>query len=70
MTRAGDFTLPGDQSRKLAFIAGGIGITPFRSMLKYLIDTKQRRDIVVLYANRRPQDIISIRMCWPTRMRS
>ena len=55
---AGDFTLPSDQSRKLVFIAGGIGITPFRSMLKYLIDTKQRRNIVVLYANRRPQDIV------------
>lgn len=55
---AGDFTLPTDPRRKLVFIAGGIGITPFRSMLKYLIDTKQRRDIVVLYANRRPQDIV------------
>ena len=49
---AGDFTLPADEQRKLVFIAGGIGITPYRSMLKYLIDTKQRRDIVLLYANR------------------
>lgn len=55
---AGDFTLPPDASRKLVFIAGGIGITPFRSMLKYLIDTKQRRDITVIYANRGPQDIV------------
>jgi len=35
---AGDFTLPADKDEKLVFIAGGIGITPFRSMLKYLID--------------------------------
>ncbi|HEX8730015.1 MAG TPA: RnfABCDGE type electron transport complex subunit D [Ktedonobacterales bacterium] len=55
---AGDFTLPEDASRKLAFIAGGIGITPFRSMLKYLLDTRQRRDIAVLYANSGPQDIV------------
>src|SRR5579884_791763 len=34
---AGDFTLPPDPRQKLVFIAGGIGITPFRSMLKYLI---------------------------------
>lgn len=55
---AGDFTLPADSRQKLVFIAGGIGITPFRSMLKYLLDTRQRRDIVLLYANRAPADIV------------
>lgn len=55
---AGDFTLPDDPNRKLAFIAGGIGITPFRAMLKYLIDTREPRDVVVLYANRQPQHIV------------
>ena len=55
---AGDFTLPRDQGQKLVFIAGGIGITPFRSMLKYLLDTKQRRDIVVLYASRTASDLV------------
>jgi glycine betaine catabolism B len=47
---AGNFILPRDESRKLVFVAGGIGITPFRSMLKHLIDTNGRRDIVLLYA--------------------
>lgn len=46
---AGNFTLPDDTSRRLVFIAGGIGITPFRSMLKYMIDTKQKRDIQLYY---------------------
>jgi ferredoxin-NADP reductase/Na+-translocating ferredoxin:NAD+ oxidoreductase RnfD subunit len=46
----GDFTLPRDPNKRLVFIAGGIGITPYRSMLKYLIDTNQRRDIVVIYS--------------------
>jgi ferredoxin-NADP reductase/Na+-translocating ferredoxin:NAD+ oxidoreductase RnfD subunit len=55
---AGDFTLPRDASRKLVFIAGGIGVTPFRSMLKYLLDTNQRRDIVLLYANRNASDFL------------
>ena len=55
---AGDFTLPKDPKQKLVFIAGGIGITPYRSMLKYLLDTGQRRDIVLLYANRTAADIV------------
>ncbi|MGE5334980.1 MAG: ferredoxin--NADP reductase, partial [Nitrososphaerota archaeon] len=55
---AGDFTLPADPTRKLVFIAGGIGITPYRSMLKYLIDTHERRDIVVLYANKSATDVV------------
>jgi ferredoxin-NADP reductase/Na+-translocating ferredoxin:NAD+ oxidoreductase RnfD subunit len=46
---AGDFTLPSDTSTKLVWIAGGIGITPFRSMARYLQDTKQKRDISLLY---------------------
>ncbi len=46
----GDFTLPKDPAQPLVFIAGGIGITPFRSMVKYLADTKQLRTIHLLYA--------------------
>jgi ferredoxin-NADP reductase/Na+-translocating ferredoxin:NAD+ oxidoreductase RnfD subunit len=45
----GDFTLPKDPAKKLVLIAGGIGITPFRSMLKYLIDKSEKRDIVLVY---------------------
>lgn len=47
----GDFVLPKDKTKKLALIAGGIGITPFRSMVKYLEDTQDKRDLVLLYAN-------------------
>lgn len=54
----GDFTLPKDTTQKIVCIAGGIGITPFRSMLKYLTDTNQKRDIVLLYAARTAQDIV------------
>jgi ferredoxin-NADP reductase/Na+-translocating ferredoxin:NAD+ oxidoreductase RnfD subunit len=45
---AGNFTLS-DTSKKLAFIAGGIGITPFRSMAKYLTDKQLECDIILLY---------------------
>jgi ferredoxin-NADP reductase/Na+-translocating ferredoxin:NAD+ oxidoreductase RnfD subunit len=54
---AGDFVLPDRSEEKLAFIAGGVGITPFRSMFKYLIDTKQARDIALFYSNTTADEI-------------
>ncbi|MEI6296729.1 MAG: RnfABCDGE type electron transport complex subunit D [bacterium] len=54
---AGDFILPEDKKEKLVFIAGGIGITPFRSMIKYLIDKKEKRTITILYSNKNQEDI-------------
>jgi ferredoxin-NADP reductase/Na+-translocating ferredoxin:NAD+ oxidoreductase RnfD subunit len=54
---SGDFTLPDDQNKKLVFIAGGIGVTPFRSMIKYLIDKKEKRDIVLFYSNKTQDEI-------------
>lgn len=53
----GDFTLPEDQSRKLAFIAGGIGVTPYRSMIKYLLDKHEKRDVTLLYSANTAEDI-------------
>ncbi len=54
---AGDFRLPKDTSKKIAFIAGGIGVTPFRSMVKHMIDAKEKRDVVLFYSNRTAADI-------------
>lgn len=55
---AGDFVLPKNKNKKLAFIAGGIGITPFRSMIRYLLDNKEKRDITLLFSNYSPADIV------------
>ncbi len=55
--KSGDFVLPRDKKRGLVFIAGGIGITPFRSMVQYLLDTKEKRDITLLYSNKKVSDI-------------
>ena len=49
---AGEFTLPKNSQQPCVFIAGGIGVTPFRSMIKYLLDANQRRPITLLYVNR------------------
>jgi len=54
---AGNFVLPRDSRAKLAFIAGGIGITPFRSMLQHLLDRGERREVVLLYGNAMIADI-------------
>jgi ferredoxin-NADP reductase len=55
---AGDFTLPEDPKQPCVFIAGGIGITPFRSMIKYLVDKRQKRRITLFYANRVASEIV------------
>jgi glycine betaine catabolism B len=45
----GDFVLPKDKRIPLVFVAGGMGITPVRSMVKYLADTGEQRRITLLY---------------------
>jgi ferredoxin-NADP reductase len=47
---SGDFTLPEDKTKKLVWIAGGIGVTPFRSMARYLIDKGEKRDVTLFYS--------------------
>ena len=54
---SGDFTLPKEGDRKLAFIAGGIGITPFRSMIQYMIDTQDKRPVTLFYACKSESEI-------------
>lgn len=54
---AGDFTLPRDHSEKLAFIAGGIGVTPFRSMVQEMLDKRSDRPVVMLYGNNSLREI-------------
>jgi ferredoxin-NADP reductase len=48
----GDFGLPDDTSGPLVFIAGGIGITVFRSMLLYIREEGLSHRIVLVYSNR------------------
>ncbi|MET1033110.1 MAG: FAD-dependent oxidoreductase [Candidatus Saccharimonadales bacterium] len=45
----GDFVLPKDKSIPMLFVAGGMGITPVHSMIKYLSDSHEQRDIQLLY---------------------
>lgn len=54
---AGDFLLPKDSSVKLGFIAGGIGITPFRSHIQYMADSETAHDTILFYCNNTRADI-------------
>jgi len=53
----GNFILPADTSKPLLMLAGEIGITPFRSMIRFASDTKLSLPIILFYSNRTPQDI-------------
>jgi ferredoxin-NADP reductase len=48
----GTFVLPEDHSRPLVFVAGGIGITAFRSMLRYIQDEQLPHRVTLIYSNR------------------
>lgn len=49
---AGVFTLPAPIKSGLVFIAGGIGITPFLSMLGFIKEKKLPFNITLVYSNR------------------
>lgn len=53
----GIFTLE-NAPPKVAFLSGGIGITPIRSICKYAVDVGMDIDIVLVYANRSIRDIV------------
>ena len=48
----GKFALPEDPSRPLVFVAGGIGITVFRSMLRYIREERLPYRVTLIYSNR------------------
>lgn len=55
---SGDFVLPQNLSLPIAFIAGGVGITPFRSMIKYVVDKNLNTDIILIYLNKNQEEIL------------
>jgi ferredoxin-NADP reductase len=51
----GKFVLPEETSRPLVFVAGGIGITVFRSMLLYIREKRLPYRVTLIYSNRDPE---------------
>jgi ferredoxin-NADP reductase len=54
----GDFVLPKLIQTPLVFVAGGIGVTPFHSMLEWLAATGEERPIKLLYGVRSEDEIV------------
>jgi ferredoxin-NADP reductase len=52
----GAFGLDSDHARAAIFIAGGIGITPFVSILRQAAKDQLPQRLILLYSNRRPED--------------
>ncbi|MEK7193253.1 MAG: FAD-dependent oxidoreductase [Patescibacteria group bacterium] len=52
----GSMTLQNDVSRPAVFLAGGIGITPFISMVRHATEQKLSHKIFLFYSNRKVED--------------
>lgn len=52
----GSLTLHKNRARPAVFIAGGIGITPFISILRQAAHDRLPQRMLLLYSNRRPED--------------
>jgi ferredoxin-NADP reductase len=48
----GSFLLPEETDVEYVFVAGGIGITVFRSMLRYIADSGEPYRVTLVYSNR------------------
>lgn len=53
---SGDLILHADPKKPAVFLAGGIGITPFRSIILDAREKNKPHPLVLFYSNRRPED--------------
>src|ERR1035437_2836228 len=53
---AGSFTLDKNQAKPAVFLAGGIGITPFLSIVRQADRDRLPQTLSLFYSNRRPED--------------
>jgi glycine betaine catabolism B len=54
----GKFVLHEDYSKSAIFLSGGIGVTPFRSMIKYATDKQLPLRIIMFNSNRNQENIL------------
>ncbi len=52
----GTFVLDADPALPTVMIAGGIGITPFYSMIRHAVAHQPQRELYLFYGNRNPED--------------
>ncbi len=54
----GKFVLPDDHSKPVVFLSGGIGVTPFRSMIRYATDKQVPSKITMFDSNRNVENTL------------
>src|SRR5262249_2893967 len=52
----GSFTLHNNVAKPAVFLAGGIGVTPFSSIIRQAAAERLRHKLYLFYSNRRPED--------------
>src|SRR5689334_12338931 len=52
----GSFTLHNTSAKPAVFLAGGIGITPFSSIIRHAAKARRPHHLYLFYSNRRPED--------------
>jgi ferredoxin-NADP reductase len=54
----GKFVLPDDHSAPVVFLSGGIGVTPFRSMIRYATDKQVPSKVTMFDSNRNVENTL------------
>lgn len=54
----GAFTIPEGLAGPYYFLAAGSGVTPFRSMVKYVLDTQAQTEVWIFHSVKTPGDLI------------
>ncbi len=60
----GNLVLSNNAARPVVLVAGGIGITPFRSIARHLAHEKLAHRVFLFYANRRREDAPFLEELW------
>ena len=56
----GPLKLPEDNSRSVVFLAGGVGVTPLLSMIRFSNETKSGHKISLVYANKKEEEAVYV----------
>jgi len=54
----GEFTLNQAKGQSVVFVAGGVGITPIKSMIDFILENKIDKEITLFYANKTIKRIV------------
>jgi ferredoxin-NADP reductase len=57
----GSFTLHTNQSKPAIFLAGGMGIAPFSSMIRHAVANRRQTQLYLFYSNKNPESSVFLK---------